>query len=70
MMGDKALSAAGVCELCPEHMYSLASDLVPQNCTPCPLHATCKGGAVVLANDNFFNTFNTSNKCLPSDIIR
>jgi predicted outer membrane repeat protein len=70
LMGDKALTAAGVCELCPEHMYSLASDPVPQTCTPCPLHATCRGGAVILANGNFFNTFNTSNKCLPSDIIR
>jgi predicted outer membrane repeat protein len=71
MMGDKALTAAGVCELCPEHMYSLDySDPAPQTCTPCPLHATCKGGPVVLANDNFFNTFNTSNKCSSSDINR
>jgi hypothetical protein len=70
MMGDKALTAAGVCELCPEHMYSLASDPVPQTCTPCPLHAICKGGAVILANNTFFNTFNTSNSCSASDINR
>eukprot|EP00775_Hariotina_reticulata_P012393 gene12393-12528_t len=68
--GDKTPTADGFCEMCPEHMYSLDPHPRQRSCTPCPLHATCFGGAVVVANDTFFNTYNMSNKCNPSNIIR
>jgi predicted outer membrane repeat protein len=66
LVGDKEPSA-GVCEMCPQHMYSLA---VPPNtsCSICPPHAKCLGGAVIVADDGFFNTVNRN--CTPSRITR
>jgi predicted outer membrane repeat protein len=67
--GDNAPSADELCELCPQDMFSV-DPAHQQQCASCPQHAVCVGGAVVVADDGFFNTENESSKCMSTDIIR
>jgi hypothetical protein len=50
----------GICSMCSQHMFSF-DQMYRQSCSPCPAHATCAGGAVVLADSGFYHLHNLHN---------